>query len=447
MGEASSISESKCFFCAKPATSGKSLCKASTFGMDVRVRQCAVKLQDKLLLAKLSAGDLIAQDALYHLPCLVSLYNRARETTTSQETNTDAIDHGIAFAELVSYIEDCRKDAELAPIFKLTDLSNLYTTRLKQLGTDAGCVHSTKLKDRILSYFPDMEAHKQGRNLVLIGNEHIGSALSKACEYDADNDAVILAEAAKIVRRDMMQLKNTFDGSFDNKCQEKSVPSSLVTLVSMVLNGPNIKNQSSFIVIPQSVLTISQLLVYNSSIRRREQSSVKHSRKRETPLPIFMGALIHSKTRKRELVDYLFELGVSVSYDRVLEISTMLGNRICNLYNSQGVVCPPQLRRGVFTTAAVDNIDHNPSSTSARDSLHGTGISLFEHPDSSCPGTTPPPLTPISDTGHSKKLACLPEAYTNVPPVTLVKHDPPPKERLCISDSQLILQATSKEHR
>ncbi len=222
-GEPSSSSET-CFFCGKPATAGKSLCKASTFGMDVRVRQCAVKLQDKQLLAKLSTGDLIAQDALHHLPCLVSLYNRARETTTSEDTNADALNHGITFAELVSYIEDCRRDTELAPIFKLTDLISLYTTRLKQLGTDAaGRIHSTKLKDRILSFFPDMEAHKQGRNLVLIGNEHIGSALSKACEYDADNDAVILARAARIVRRDMLQLKNKFDGSFDSKSSSLTV--------------------------------------------------------------------------------------------------------------------------------------------------------------------------------------------------------------------------------
>ncbi len=116
-----------------------------------------------------------------------------------------------------------------------------------------------------------------------------------------------------------------------------------LTLVSMVLNGPNIQDQSNLSGIPQSVLTITQLLMYHCSIRRREASSLsmpKHSQERETPLPIFLGTLIHSKTRKRELVDYMFELGLSISYDRVLEISTLLGNRICNLYNSQGVVCP-----------------------------------------------------------------------------------------------------------
>ena len=151
-GEASSTSENTCFFCAKPGTTGKLLCKASTFGMDVRVRQCTIKLQDKELLAKLSAGDLIAQDAQYHLSCLVSLYNQARETSSSQDSSGNALNHGIAFAELVSYIEDCRKDTESAPIFKLTDLIELYNTRLVQLGSDADSrVRSTRLKERILS--------------------------------------------------------------------------------------------------------------------------------------------------------------------------------------------------------------------------------------------------------------------------------------------------------
>ena len=102
------------------------------------------------------------------------------------------------------YIEDPRIDNSVAPIFKLTDLVHLYSTRLKQLETDVvGCIHSTQLKDRILVYFPDMEAHKQGRDVVLIFNKDVGCALHKASEYDANNVAVHLARAAKIVRRDM----------------------------------------------------------------------------------------------------------------------------------------------------------------------------------------------------------------------------------------------------
>ena len=128
-----------------------------------------LKLQDRQLLAKLSAGDLIAQDAQYHLQCLVALYNRAREVKTSKEPDVQAANHGIAFAELVSYIEEAHKDNVATPVFKHADLVNLYSNRLKQLGTEVeGRIHSAKLKDRILGFFQDMEAHKQGRDVVLI---------------------------------------------------------------------------------------------------------------------------------------------------------------------------------------------------------------------------------------------------------------------------------------
>ena len=49
------------------------------------------------------------------------------------------------------------------------------------------------------------------------------------------------------------------------------------------------------------------------------------------------------------------------------------------LYLSEGLICPSVLRKGLFTTAAVDKIDHNPSSTTSKSSFHGTGISIFQH--------------------------------------------------------------------
>ena len=50
----------------------------------------------------------------------------------------------------------------------------------------------------------------------------------------------------------------------------------------------------------------------------------------------------------------------TVFYDRVLEISAELGDAVVAKYTEGGVVCPPELHRGLFTTAAMDNIDHNP---------------------------------------------------------------------------------------
>ena len=82
---------------------------------------------------------------------------------------------------------------------------------------------------------------------------------------------------------------------------------------------------------------------------------------REPPLPIYVGLFLHGETRKRSLVDKFYDVGLSLSYDRVFSISADLGNDVSELYKSEGVVCPRQLR--VFTTAAYDNIiiiKHSP---------------------------------------------------------------------------------------
>lgn len=61
----------KCFFC-EDNTKTEKLRAASTFVLDSNVRKCAHILQDQKLISKLSAGDLVAQDALYHASCLAS---------------------------------------------------------------------------------------------------------------------------------------------------------------------------------------------------------------------------------------------------------------------------------------------------------------------------------------------------------------------------------------
>ena len=92
-------------------------------------------------------------------------------------------------------------------------------------------------------------------------------------------------------------------------------------------------------------------------------------------LLIYLGLMTHAETWKGTLVDKLYNLGLSISQDRVLELSTDMGNSVCARFESEArVVCPPNLLKGVFTTTAVDNIDHNwPSSVTAQGAFHGTG--------------------------------------------------------------------------
>ena len=101
-----------------------------------------------------------------------------------------------------------------------------------------------------------------------------------------------------------------------------------------------------------------------------------HTRDKEPPLPIYVGLLSHVQTRKRTLIDKLYNLGLSISYDKVLSISTDVGNAVSALFEEEWLVRPPNLCKDLFTTAGVDNLDHDPSSTTAQDPFHGTGISV-----------------------------------------------------------------------
>ena len=228
----------------------------------------------------------------------------------------------------------------------------------------------------------DLSAHTEGRD-VLTFEEDVGAALKQACGHESD--AAHLAKAAQIVRQDMFKQQFSFNGSIEKDAQQTVIPPSLLALVNMVINGPNIKYQSDLGSEATTAATsISQLLMFNSVKHARGnvyvETGLRHNRDREMPLTIYVAIKIHAMTRSRNLVSCLYHLGLCISYDRLLQIMADMANGICKRFDAEQIVCPAQMRQGVFTTCAVDNIDHNPSSATAKDSFHGTGISVTQHP-------------------------------------------------------------------
>ena len=292
-GSASNVDKNRCLFCNE--YSGD-LHEVTTFRLDSRVRQCALQLQDTVLLAKLSAGDLISQESVYHGKCLVALYNKAsRGKPRNESSDADLLYRGIALAELITYIEDSREQS--LKIFKLSDLVKLYRTRLEQLGVEVTTrIHSSDLKNRILANIPDLQATKakQGKNIFLAFNEDFDYAVKHLHENNYDEEAIILSQAAKIVKREMAATNCSFDGTFKEGCQKMSVPGSLLSLISMILVGRNIKTNSENISDFQASLTIAQLLQFNCTFQRsssntRCPNAKYHSIDRVPPLPLYLG--------------------------------------------------------------------------------------------------------------------------------------------------------------
>ena len=58
---------------------------------------------------------------------------------------------------------------------------------------------------------------------------------------------------------------------------------------------------------------------------------------------MFMGMSMNAKTRKKVLIDMLQDNGLSIPYDRVLEVSAQLGDAAVVKYTEEGVVCPSNI--------------------------------------------------------------------------------------------------------
>ena len=166
-------------------------------------------------------------------------------------------------------------------------------------------------------------------------------------------------------------------------------------------------------------------MVFNSAKARNKstkQTAIRHNTQREVPTPVYLGLKIHAATRKRGLIDKLYKLGLSISYDRVLRISSSVAPSIIQRFETEGVVCPPQLKIGLFTTGQVDNIDHNPSSVTSADSFHGTAHSLCQHSAVENEGVAREQIV-LGEEATEKRIPALPLTYTNILPSV-----PMPKE-------------------
>jgi len=162
------------------------------------------------------------------------------------------------------------------------------------------CTRSILNRDCLLT-FPTCAQHQE-RDVLLAFNEDLDNALAKACELDTDTDAVHLAQSAQIVRRHIIGDDKVFSES-PQGCQQDSVPSVLLALVSTILEGPSIKHHSESTT--PAALSIAQLLKFNSLKHQRADTGstprpVRHATVQETPVPIpCILASCYMHTRKR----------------------------------------------------------------------------------------------------------------------------------------------------
>ena len=209
------------------------------------------------------------------------------------------------------------------------------------------------------------------------------------------------------IRENIFKRKNLFNGNLNSKNQDRSLSPFLLVLLSMLINGEvNIKEKCS-----QAVLTLSGMVKYNTQKLKKSTHALNHrhhKRERETPVSMYVRLKLYLTGRSKTIIDHLFHLGISISYDRVLSITKSLYGVLHRNYVQQNIFLPTNLQKGCFVVLVKDNIDKNASSNLVKSHYHGTSISLLQFPERENYGESLGSFDYIDSAHKFKKLFPLP---------------------------------------
>lgn len=408
-----------CLFCNENEECTKLgfLHKVESSRLSDKIVLASEALCDNKVISKRISGDFVAIGAKYHNICLTKYFNRCRAKNNENKdvlrssSDSEKEKKAVAFEELIGYMQHTRSIDD-SVIFKLSYLSKIYQEALKKLDVTDFMVYSSRLKEKLMEVFPDLIEFHEGKEIFLVFKDDVGIAIKSSIK-EQESEALIIAKAAKIIKREIKKTSFKFQGNFSEEDQMSCIPQSLLCFLKLILDGS--KNESNSTGRDQAAKYIAQIIMFNTIDRANENSKFsRYNASKEQPLPIYLAFKLHSVTRKRDLIDHFHDLGLCISYQRYLTLSCEVANSVCTEYIRNDLVCPPQLDTGIFTTAAFDNVDHNTSSNFAKGSFHGTSISLMQHPNNT--SETNKKVFVLNDKVKGiSTLMSLPDSYAVVP--------------------------------
>nr|CAD7256828.1 unnamed protein product [Timema shepardi] len=242
------------------------------------------------------------------------------------------------------------------------------------------------------------------------------------------------------MRKIITQHKATLDGHLNDDQQAASVPPALLSLVCSLLHG--YASEENVTKATQPALTISQLIVFIHSENTPKGNIICHKKSHEPPVPLYVCLSIFGRTRNNTIIESMHKRGLSISPNRIMEITASLAHLEIKRAQEEGVLCPSNLLHGLFVIGAYDNIYHNYSSTTSESYYHGKAISIFQIPGEGEVGEPRNFATSISCVDQSNRKATeLPDSYNVVKTVTLPSKQPPVSIASEITCSQM---STSK---
>ena len=154
-------------------------------------------------------------------------------------------------------------------------------------------VHATRLKNQILENVPCLCETKKGKFTLHTLNSKMGRALFEACQNSSHDDGMINAKAASVIRKQLFNNDEIFNGDLSRERQMASILQVLHQLIQLLLEGGTGNNNNYSTCYSNIANNISQLIRYNGVKYQRRDivTYVRHSSSNEPPLPVAVGLM------------------------------------------------------------------------------------------------------------------------------------------------------------
>ena len=372
------FNKDRCIFCQEQ---DGIIHKVAYLTTGAKMLDVAEKLQDIPLLLRLNnipnASDAIANDVQYHRKCWVMAQRKSKvKESTPQEL--DDVNRVVADIEINNIVESLLKGS----VDAVMDIKSLNTTYNDLLGTD-DVNYKRYLKQLLLENVPGVTfVRPPARN----ESERICSSRSQSNSVEKTfqssyDDYKSIFQAAKVIRKEIKaQERWQFNGSFDGF----TVPKSLKLMLKWIIIGPTTIHASADEEIDRCVDVLSELVINMMKSDRQIQHSNKRNnngyrKMNETPLTVGLGLHLYKSTRSKVLIEHMSNLGLCISYDKVLKIENAIANAVsAKMETSNGVYIPPNVVPGVPVHFAIDNCDFKNDTPDGKNEFHATAQVIIQ---------------------------------------------------------------------
>ena len=385
--------KSLCIICQKP---GGKLHKVSYKSTGDKMLDVSKRLNDKSFFVRLNSipdsTDAIANDVQYHHLCWV-LIQRSTDEDKNLGPENDDVNRVLADIEIVNMVEDHLKSSSDAVL----DMKSVNCNYNELLGLSTENNNKRYLKQLLQENIPGLVFIRplaRNESERICSSKATSSAVEKTYKNSWDSFKNIF-ETAKMVRSHILKKKNKkkwhFEGSFDGF----EIPQSLVLLLQWIIIGPKFEFQNTAKKsqnITQSVNILGEIIM--NLVKTNRQINYKSAKGHEgqffnfneTPFTVGLGLHVHKMTRRKDLVEILSNVNLSIPYEKLVKIETSLANSVIkekemhsNVYISSNISI------GMPLHYAIDNTDFKNDTPDGKSEFHGTGTVVLQKFDKDMP--------------------------------------------------------------